>query len=65
MSSTAKISDEQRGIVSQLHLQGLGHEMSLAGSQLFSAKLLLLVGEVFPAVRTTPWLILCFATHNP
>lgn len=45
--------DEQREIVSSLCLQVLGHEMSLAGSQLFSAKLLLLVREVLPAGTAT------------
>lgn len=44
-----RVSDEQREIPSELRFQGLGLEMLLAGSQLFSRELLLLVREVFPA----------------
>lgn len=37
MGSTGRICSEQREIVSELCLQGLGHEMSPAVSQLFQS----------------------------
>lgn len=65
MSYTGKVSGEQTEIAPELRFQGLGLGMWLAGSQLFSRKLLLVVREPFPAVNDPSQGILCFAAHSP